>query len=251
MVTRSRIQFPKGTAPQAQAQTRAEFKRRIRSISLTDAFTAVEWLNAMRGTAQYGRVLAVRQELEELGAMLDSLSRQRREARERRKGRTALPSREEEIQLAELYTRFRVRHNDFNRLLSKYTFEPVLGYDPDTGIWRFNPVPKDMRGRAIEVSVGNLTVQVNEASVVAALARLAANRELHKVRLCEQCKQNWRISERQIDRYCSQACREAFYRAQPDFKRRKARNQKNWRQKDNREAAMELARAQALLKGST
>jgi hypothetical protein len=61
------------------------------------------------------------------------------------------------------------------------------------------------------------------------LCRLAANRELYKVRLCEMCGERWRVSERKMDRFCCQKCREAFYAQSPEFHERKAKNQRKYR----------------------
>jgi len=236
-----KIAFIEAVAP--QPRTRTEFKRRMRSISWNDAFTAVEWLNANKRTAAYRRVIQIRGELEQLGTMLDSLRQQRQEGRARRTGRTTLPSQEEIVQFAELHNRFRERHNDLNRLLSKYTFEPALAYDLDTGIWRFNPVPKGRRGPVIEISEGIFTLEVDETAVVAALARLAANRELYKARLCEQCHEVWRVSERKMDRFCSQQCREVWYTASPEYDKRRRDIQRRYRENVNlKNAAQDAAR---------
>jgi hypothetical protein len=246
-VTRKRkMAFLEAVAP--PAKTPAEFKRRVGSISSSDALSAVAWLNKCKGTAAYRRVLQIRGELEQLGAMLDSLRRQRQDGRARRKGSTTFPTQEEiteEVQLAELYTRFREGHNDFNRLLSKYTFVSAMAYDPDTGIWRFNPVPKGRRGRVIEVSDGRFTVEVDETAVVAALARLAANRELYKAHLCEQCHERWRVSERRMDRFCSQQCREAWYTASPEYDKRRQDIQRRYREN----VRLKIAAQDAALKG--
>ena len=91
-------------------------------------------------------------------------------------------------------------------------------------------VPKHPRGPEINVSDESFDVRVNESGVVSALARLAANRELYKVRLCEQCEQVWRVSLRDIDKFCSQKCREAFHAKSADFHERKAANQRNYRE---------------------
>jgi hypothetical protein len=205
----------------------------MRAIFYCDAASAVEWLNATKGTAQYRRVLAVRQELEELGKMLGLLHRQRQEARARGKGRQTPPSQEdirEAAERAELYTRFRERHNAINRLLSRYVFEPVLSWDLDTDVWLFSTVPKDMRGRTIQVSDGGTTVQVNEAAVVAALARLAANRKLEKARLCVWCRERWHVSEREIDKFCCAKCRQAYYAHSPEYRPKKAEAQRRYRE---------------------
>ena len=54
-------------------------RTRIRSMGLTDAMLAAEWLNAARGSQTRARVLQIREELATLGAMLDSLSRKTQE----------------------------------------------------------------------------------------------------------------------------------------------------------------------------
>ena len=218
MVTRSKATFTETIAP--HPQTPAELEHRIRSLSLTDALIAVEWLNAAKGTMARARVLDIRTQLEYVGAMLDSLP----------KGLSG-------PKLNEL----RIRHNALNVDLSRYTFCPVMAYDLSSGVWRYNAIPQNARGREIEVTHQGVTVRVDEAAVVAAFARLAANRELHKVRLCEQCKENWRVSERQIDRFCSQQCREAHYRAQPEFKTRRKKIQKDYRSNQKRKDAKALA----------
>jgi hypothetical protein len=211
MVTRLKAEFTKAVAPPLS-------QARIRSLSLTDALIAVEWLNAARGTKGRTHVLGIRTDLEYLGKMADT-------------GRASTPE-------------FRQRCNALNELLSHYTFRPVLYYD--AGVWRYNAVPRKGRGRAVEVTHQGVTVQVNEATVVAALARLAANGELSKVRLCEWCKQNYRVSERDIDRFCSRGCQNAHYQARPEFKDRRKKIQKDYRVNKKREDAKALARARAL-----
>jgi hypothetical protein len=136
----------------------------------------------------------------------------------------------EAAERAELYTRFRERHNAINRLLSRYVFEPLLSWDLDTDVWLFSTVPKDMRGRTIQVSDGGTTVQVNEAAVVAALARLAANRKLEKARLCVWCRERWHVSEREIDKFCCAKCRQAYYAHSPEYRPKKAEAQRRYRE---------------------
>jgi hypothetical protein len=184
-------------------KTLAELKARNRLLTHSDASIAVEWLNATKGTEAYRRVLAVRQELEELGAMLDGLTQQRQAAKDRhpRKQQEWLDHHAELMKLVRIKEQFRQRHNAFNQLLSRYTFVPALTYNLDAGVWRFNTIPKRTRGP--ELALGDtldesnrnrtLSVRVNEPTVVAALARLAAKRELSKVRLCEACRERWRV----------------------------------------------------------
>lgn len=229
-------------------KTNTALKREIRSLSYNDAAAAVEWLNATQRTPAYRRVLMVRRELEEMGAMLKSL-RQLEQEREQwirqnppektlKHIRKNLLSAADEAAAREaieakekLRAQFRARHNVFNRKIARYAYVPVLDYSPDYGIWRFNAVPKRSRGPKIRIGDGNFNLRVDESTVIAALCRLAANRELFKVRLCAQCTKQWRVSERKIDRFCSQKCRENYYSKSPEFHERKAANQRNYRQR--------------------
>lgn len=227
MVTRKNVDFTQSIAP--HPRTPREFKQRVRSISLTDALIAVEWLNAAKGSADRTRVLGIRADLEHIGKMLASL----------RNGGL------EKAKLNELA----IRQNQLNETFSHYTFCPVMAYDAKTGAWRYNAVPKKGSGLELEVTHHGMQVRINEAAVVAALARLAANGELHKVRLCEQCKENWRVSEREIDRFCSAECRQAHYEKRPEFKDRRQEIQRQYRDRQKKEDAKALALVRAQLKG--
>lgn len=232
MVTHKRqAAFIEAVAPRPKTQT--EMARRIRSLSSGDALLAVEWLNAAKRTAAYRRAVKVRSELEELGVMLDNLRQQRKAWKGRRAKSDAevLGNARTAIAMAELAEQFRQRHNALNALLTRYAHVPALAYNIDSRIWRFGMVPKHPRGPEINISDESFNVRVTESTVVAALARLAANRELYKVRLCETCGEHWRVSERKIDRFCSQKCRESFYAKSPEYRQRKAANQRNYRER--------------------
>lgn len=228
-------------------KTQAGLKRQARSMLYLDAMLAVEWLNATQRTVAYRRVLMVRRELEELGAMLNSL-RQLEQAREQRirnqkpleeileLSRNLSPAERIEADEAikdkqKLREQFRERHNAFNQRIARYTYVPVLDYSPEYGIWRFNAVSKRSHGAKITVNDGYSNIRVDESTVIAAMCRLAANRELFKVRLCAQCEKHWRVSEREMDRFCSQKCRESFYAKSPEFHQRKADNQREYRER--------------------
>lgn len=225
-------------------KTQTEVRRQVRSISYNDATLAVEWLNATQKSEAYRRVFMVHQELEALGTMLNEL-RQKERARElRNKQPIQIPLEEtpddlsdedakkiETIRQAYLKPReqFRKRHNAFNKLLASYAYVPVLDYSSDYSVWRFNAKPKRLRRPEITVNDGSSRVRVDESTVIAALCRLAANRELFKVRLCAQCEKHWRVSERAMDRFCGQKCRESFNAKSPEFHQRKAANQRKYR----------------------
>ena len=70
---------------------------------------------------------------------------------------------------------------------------------------------------------------ISEADVVLALVRLDLSGEVHKVRLCEMCKDRWRVAEKSNYRFCSAQCREAFYVSQPGYDEQKAKNQRKYR----------------------
>ena len=130
-----------------------------------------------------------------------------------------------------LRDKFRRRHNAFNRLLSRYAHVPAFAYSIEGGVWHFGMVPKGSSGLEIKLEADFGTVRVNESTVIASLARLAANRDLHKVLLCVQCGERWRVSERRVDRFCSQKCREAWYATSEGYHDRKAKNQRMYRQR--------------------
>lgn len=233
MVTKKmKVGFVEAIAPRPKTQT--EMKRRVRSLSSTDATLAVEWLNAAHDTAAYRRVMAVRRELDELGAMHESVRQQRQAWKSRgpKSGAEIHKNLPASTSMVALQVQFQQRHNALNQQLARYVHVPVFAYSLDSGIWRFGMVPKRPSGPEIvfEDEFERTRVHVSEASVVAALSRLAANRELYKVRLCETCRATWRVSERTIDRFCSQKCRDAFHVHAPDYKERKAANQRKYRE---------------------
>ncbi len=222
VTTKRKVRFVDATAPQPKTQT--ELKQRIRSQSFSDAVLAVEWLNAAKGTAAYRRVLDVRKELEELRAGIDRSSRAHRGP--------VVKAKDWERDIAELKT----RHDKLDGLMRGYSFHPEMTYSFASGIWALDMVPRHPRGRQVAVHGQGFAflprrVQVSEPVVIVALARLAANRELYKVRLCEMCGERWRMSEREIDRFCSPECRKAFYEKSPKYRERKASNQRQYRER--------------------
>jgi hypothetical protein len=226
----SRKRFVEALAP--TPKTRTEYEKRKRLIAHGDATIVVEWLNAANGTPIYRRVLAVRKELEELGAMLDSLTKQRQETRARRPrtSREIADVHREMEKSAKIQERFRKRHNALNRILTLYTHTPALAYSVETGIWRFGMVPKRGSGREIKLSDRQFAVRINQSSVVAALARLAASHELIKVRLCDYCRKRWVFARRpKFDRFCSDDCRVSFHVHSEEGKRNHRKAQAEYR----------------------
>jgi hypothetical protein len=215
-------------------RTQAELRHQIRLAPYRDAFSAVKWVNAAKGTAAHGRVLAVRKELEELGTILDSLRHQRRAAKGRRPQSELeiLDDLKASVKMAELQEQFRVRHNALNQTIARYTFVPALGYDLDSGFWRFSAIPKHGRGPEIMLEDQGVRVRVNEASAIAALARLASSGELHRVRLCAECDERWLFSLRKMDKFCGKECRIRFHVHSEEGKRKNRDAQRRFRQTD-------------------
>lgn len=202
--TSSRRRFVEALSP--TPKTRAELKKRKQLLTRSDASIVVEWLNAAKGTPAYRRVLNVRRELENIGNALSDLRLRLVEVvKATRRG----PLKMDEVN--RLRERFRKRHNALNRLLARYVHVPALAYSIETSVWRFGMVPRRHSGSVVKIDDGGLLVRVSETSVIAALARLAVNREVYKVRLCENCDQNWVFARRKIDRFCCDDCRVSFH----------------------------------------
>jgi hypothetical protein len=252
VVTRSKAEFTEAIAP--SPKTPAEFEHRLRSLSLTDALIVVTWLNSAKGSAR-ARVLRIRDDLAQLSTMLDSLHQQVLTRRAQRKlmwtppcaGDVKLHSAadiKQALEDTELRLQFQQRHSKLNQALRRYSFHPVVLYDAAAGSCRYNSIPNKQSGPQLEITHQGMIVQINEAAAAAALARLAANGQLHKVRRCEQCKKKWRVSEREIDRFCpGKECREKWYRSQPEFTERRKKIQKEWRDRENLKRAKALAQA--------
>jgi len=189
------------------------------------AALTVEWLNASKGTAAYRRVLALRTELEVLRVELDKPFRGIEwETAERPTAKSAAHLRR--------MNEFTKRHNQLNVLLGKYSFKKALAYNLADRRWWLTDIANGPRGPQIEIEneFGVPSIRVTEAWVAAALASLAASRELSKVRLCDNCRARWLVSIRPtMDRFCSEECRKHFYTHSDAYRERKAANQRNYR----------------------
>lgn len=220
-----RIRLTKVTALPRKKQTQWN-QRDIRSPVFMDAALTVEWLNACKGTAAYRRVLALRTELEALRAELDRpFSAIEWETADR-------PTAQSAKHLRRL-NEFTERHHQLNLLLGRYSFKTALAYNLSDHRWWIAVIPKNQRGPHIEVEneIQFPKIRVGEAWVVAALARLAASRELSKVHLCDNCQERWLVALRSIDRFCSNECREHFHTHSDAYRERKRKIQQQYRQR--------------------
>lgn len=221
-----RIRFSKVTAWPAKTQT--QWKHRdIQSPSFLDAAITIEWLNASRGTAAYRRVLAVRAELEALRAELD-------EPFQAIEWETAKRPTAQSAEYLRNQKKFMRRHHQLNLLLEKYAFKNVMVYNLASRDWWLISIPKNPRGPQITIEKeirGLPKIWATEASVVVALARLAARHELEKVHLCKNCRERWHVALRGIDQFCSTECREYFHVHSDEYRERKKKLQRDYRER--------------------
>lgn len=219
-----RIRFNKVTA--WPAKTHTQWKHRdIQSPSFLNAAITVEWLNAAKGTVAYRSVLALRAELEALRAELDKPF-------QAIEWKTAKRPTKQSAEYLQRLNDFTKRHGQLNVLLEKYTFTNRLGYNLTSHDWWLTSIPKNSRGPQITIEKelrGLPKILATEAWVALALASLAANRELSKVHLCENCKKRWHVALRSIDRFCSDECREHFHTDSDAYRDRKRKIQQEYR----------------------
>ena len=191
------------------------------------AALAVEWLNASKGTAAHRRVVALLTELEALRVELDKPFKGIEwETADRPSAKSV-----SDLQRLKEFTK---RHDQLNALLGRYSFKKALAFNTTDRRWWLNDIARGPRGPEIEVGneVGFPTILVTEAWVAAALASLAASRDLSKVRLCDDCRECWLVSIRpNMDRFCSDKCRDHFHTHSDAYRKRKAANQKEYREK--------------------
>jgi len=210
---------------------------RERRIMFGDAEIVVAWLKRMKGTAAYRRVLDIQEELTYLGSTLGDLRENLDLGSTLDVQELARKVAEQPRDLSQRLVAFRKRHNALNRRLARYALVPALAYDPQMGLWHYSALPKRIRGPVVKIRIEtNTPIQgmtaplvVCEASVVSALARLASQKEIGKVRLCEQCHDSWFVSQREIDRFCSGACRKDFHAESEEGKRRHREAQQRYR----------------------
>jgi hypothetical protein len=122
---------------------------------------------------------------------------------------------------------FHDRHVALNKALEKYVFRPRATFIIVPRLWMFGMVP-DENKRRFKIHIAGETI--SEADTVLSLVRLAQTGDLGKVRLCEMCKERWRVAAKRSYRFCSDQCREAFYAKSPEYHSRKAANQRKYRE---------------------
>ncbi len=208
-----------------------------RHLAFGDADRVVQWLNASKGTPSYVRVVAIRRELEELpsefvihaDAYAHSFGGVLRLGEPPPEKRREWPKEKLRVQ-----RQLRERHVALNEALKKYVFRPRATCVILSHSWIFGMVP-DENKRWFQMTIGQETI--SEADAALSLVRLAETGELGKVRLCEMCKERWRVAAKRSYRFCSDRCREDFYAKAPDYHGRKAANQRRYRENLKRNLA--------------
>ena len=198
--------------------------------ALGDADKVVQWLNASKGTTSHDRVVWIRRELEELpsyfathaDAYVDISGGIFRLGEWPRKRRREWPKEKLRVQ-----RQFHDRHVALNETLEKYVFRPRSTFIMAPRLWMFGMVP-DENKRRFKIQIAGETI--SEADAALSLVRLAQTGDLRKVRLCEMCKERWRVAAKRSYRFCSDQCREAFYATSPEYHSRKAANQRKYRE---------------------
>ncbi len=218
-VTPRHTAFPSAIAPQPRTET--ERRLRNRDGAFADAIRAVEWLNATKGSPAYKRVVGLRAHLAALSGSMDAYQRE---------------------EAPEALLKIRGHFRAVNEILARCSYVPVVAIDAKANVLRWNAASKADRGPVVTVSDGELTVEVREADAAMALLRLASGRVLYQARLCDQCKSVWIVSGRQMDRFCSAGCREAWYTKSDAYRQRRREIQRNYREQLRRKIAAEDAR---------
>ncbi|MGB8481729.1 MAG: hypothetical protein WCE63_23245 [Acidobacteriaceae bacterium] len=223
-------------------QDEREYKRLLRN----DAEIAVLCLNASQGTPAHERLRSIRVDLEELRAGTLELNRidkeihaemfpQGRDA----PGRAGTPRHIElAAQMKVLWEQANQLHIALNERLAGYSFRPCVSYTLVFDEWRLGLVPDAIPG-SFQVKLGRFTA--TEADAVMSMVRLDANGELGQVRLCPQCKKIYRVSLREMDRFCGSVCQLAHQAADPKHLERKAKNQAKHRAREKQKAVEAIA----------
>ena len=229
---------PAGARPLPQSAENRD-KREHARLLRNDAQLAVMVLNASRGKAAHERLIAIRLGLEELRAQASKLKAVDEEitAEMRPKDGPARGGTKKHLALAGQYKEhfedLSRRVDELNERLALYAFRPCVTYIVTPDEWRYGIVPDSKR--LFQMQVGRFTA--TEADAAMSLVRLDASGQLSQVRLCEQCKEVWRVSLREIDRFCGEACRTAFNTQSTDYRDRKKINQREYRKRLKQAAA--------------
>jgi hypothetical protein len=210
----------------ARSRTATERNKEENRGAWADARRAVEWLNASHEGDARQRVVFVRDELATLPR--DWAIHNTQHPCTHPKFRQGWDQDERRLDK---------RHRALNKLLSTYAFRPRVTHRIGAG-WAFGLVPDILVG---EISMKTNRETTSEADAVMCLFRLAETGDLAKIRRCNVCEKHLFFAAKRSYRFCSDECREMFYAKAPDYHDRKAKNQREYRERLKRAEVGNLA----------
>ncbi len=249
---RSRVPTEMEERLSSQATGKTERVKQERLLTLNDASIVTQWLNSAqdaKARASYGRVVSIRQQLENLQRLRERFKEfgpdPKEDARAWRKyeeerakvkaGQKAKPvtfpayrdsqgDRKLQRQTNRLASRL-------NEALSQYTFRPQMahvrvGFSVLQNLWAGGMVP-DAKEAWFQMKVNGWTI--SEADAALALVRLDLVGEVSKVGLCEQCRRRWRVAAKTHYRFCGKQCRLEFYASSDNYRRQRVEAQQRYR----------------------
>jgi hypothetical protein len=203
---------------------------------LSEEEMAVAWLNAAQGTPSYRRVFAVYKALEEqienYKAYAAEIQSDSRRAVDAARAMAAVPLKDRvppHPASGAVLNRLRKRGNELNQALSRYSLTPQVVSWNGHGL-HHNMFSRTRRsGFSLPFGDPRHGLSITEETVVMCLLHVAELGNLRRVRLCEYCREKWRVSMRGIDRFCGDKCRIAFNTGTPEAKKRHLAAQKRYR----------------------
>jgi hypothetical protein len=129
---------------------------------------------------------------------------------------------------------------DLQRSLERYVFRIRLA-GTIQGVWILNFHRSALKGEfgwktefARQAPPGatlisSPTYMVSEGDAVLAVLRLAERGLLNRVRLCAHCPQTWMYAKKSDAKFCTAKCRENHYARSPEYRKKKASNQRAYR----------------------
>ena len=220
-----------------QSDTATERKNEKGRLALAEGCRVVNWLNASQGTASEQRAIFLRNELATLPQ--DWAIHNRDWAIHNTRAPWGHPGLrkgwlKDQRQMEQNQRQLEQRHRTLNELLSRYAFRPRVTHRVFRGEWVFGMVPDEKR-QWFTMRIGTETT--SEADAVMSLLRLASTGDLSKICRCRTCRDRWMFKAKRNYQFCSAECRETFYANAPDYHDRKAKNQREYRQRLKRAKA--------------
>ena len=125
--------------------------------------------------------------------------------------------------------RLRKQHSLVNKMLARYSLKPQV-LDWIGGGLSHNLFSRHTRGDfSLSFDDPRGRLLITEGTVISSLLEIAKTGNMWRVRLCEYCKQRWRVSQRPRDRFHEDKCRIAFYNSRPEARKKHVVSQQKYR----------------------